>query len=558
MFGGFVMYCSRFIILIAVITLGFGSSGLLFSPLPAGAAAKDGSDQINYYKKWVEEDVLYIITEDEKATFKALRNDEERESFIEQFWLRRNPTQRLGDNPFREEHYRRIAFANQHFASGIPGWRTDRGRIYIMYGEPDQKESHPTGGTYYRPTNEGGGSTTTFPFEKWWYRYIEGVDSDVEIEFVDPTFSGEYRIAMHPDEKDALLHVPGQGLTTAEELGLADKSDRLSANPTIWFEGSAQTYGMGARDSPFSRMEQYFNVQRPPKIKYEDLKIAVSTRINYDPLPYNVRLDYVRLSTDKILVPITVDISNQSLEFQKELDVNRASLNVYGMVTTLTNRIAWEFEEEIVAEFSDENFEIGKDQRSQFQKLISLPPGQRYKLDLVLKDVNSEKMGTQTIPISTPKYKDGTLQSSSVILARSVKRAPQSLDRLDQYVLGDLKVVPMVSLEFLPGQNLIPYVQIYNVAIDQTTLKPSIEVVYTIKNGDKVISEQEDLTGNSLQLFSGERVVLLTSIPLEAILPGDYTLEISFRDTIADRSHKVSTDFKVIPDPQVAEEVSKQ
>jgi len=549
------MYFSRFITLIAFIILALGECVFLPGHPSASAADEGGRDQINYYKQWVEEDVLYIITEDEKATFNALRTDEERENFIEQFWLRRNPTQRLGDNPFREEHYRRIAYANQHFASGIPGWKTDRGRIYIMYGPPDQLESHPTGGTYYREVHEGGGSTTTFPFEKWWYRHIDGFDGDVEIEFVDPSFSGEYRIAMNPDEKDALLNVPGQGLTEMERLGFTDKADRISFNPQGWFEpGNPATAGMRAKDSPFNRMEQYFNLQKPPQIKYEDLKVAVSTRVSYEPLQYNVRLDYVRLSSDKVLVPITVGISNQELEFTKVMDVNRASLNVYGMVTTLTGRIAWEFEEEIAAEFSDENFEMGKNQRSQFQKLISLPPGQRYKLDLVLKDVNSEKMGPRTIPVATPNYKEGTLQSSSIILARSIKKAPQSLNRLDQYVLGDLKVVPMVTHEYAPDQNLIPYVQIYNVAIDQTTLKPSIEVVYTIKKEGEVLAEEKDLTGASIQLSSGERVVLLAQIPLKNISPGNYTLEITVRDVITDRSHKASTDFKVVePNPLVAE-----
>jgi GWxTD domain-containing protein len=549
------MYFSRFIILIAFMILTLGESVFLPGPPSASAEDEGGRDQINYYKRWVEEDVLYIITEDEKATFKALRTDEERENFIEQFWLRRNPTQRLGDNPFREEHYRRIAYANQHFASGIPGWKTDRGRIYIMYGQPDQLESHPTGGTYYREVHEGGGSTTTFPFEKWWYRHIDGFDGDVEIEFVDPSFSGEYRIAMNPDEKDALLNVPGQGLTEMERLGYTDKADRISFNPQGWFEpGNPATAGMRAKDSPFNRMEQYFNLQRPPQIKFEDLKVAVSTRVSYEPLQYDVRLDYVRLSSDKVLVPITVDISNQELEFTKQMDVNRASLNVYGMVTTLTGRIAWEFEEEIAAEFSDENFETGKDQRSQFQKLISLPPGQRYKLDLVLKDVNSEKMGPRTIPLATPNYEEGTLQSSSIILARSIKKAPQSLNRLDQYVLGDLKVVPMVTPEYTPDQNLIPYVQIYNVAIDQTTLKPSIEVVYTLKKEGEVVAEVQDLTGASIQLFSGERVVLLAQIPLKNVPTGMYTLEITVRDVIANRSHKAATDFKVSePSPLVAE-----
>src|SRR6184192_4683742 len=180
------------------------------------------------YKQWLNEDVVYIITPEERNAFLQLETNEEREQFIEQFWLRRSSNPDLPDNDFKEEHYRRIAYANEHYASGIPGWKTDRGRMYIQWGKPDETESHPSGGTYNRESYEGGGSTSTYPFERWFYRYLPGVGSGIELEFVDPTGSGEYRLARNPDEKDALLHVPGAGLTLAEEMGLSDKGDRIS------------------------------------------------------------------------------------------------------------------------------------------------------------------------------------------------------------------------------------------------------------------------------------------------------------------------------------------
>src|SRR6202521_360955 len=161
------------------------------------------------YKKWLNEDVVYIITDEEKSAFKRLATDEERQSFVEQFWLRRDPTPDTEENEFKEEHYRRIAYANERFASGIPGWKTDRGMIYIKYGPPDEIESHPSGGSYQRPIEQGGGSTTTYPFETWRYRYIEGIGTNVVIEFVDVTMTGEYRMTTDPQEKDALQHVPG-------------------------------------------------------------------------------------------------------------------------------------------------------------------------------------------------------------------------------------------------------------------------------------------------------------------------------------------------------------
>jgi GWxTD domain-containing protein len=92
--------------------------------------------------------------------------------FIEQFWLRRNPNPDSPENEFKDEHYARIAYANEHFAAGKPGWMTDRGHIYIAYGKPDSIDSHPSGGSYERPMEEGGGKTSTFPFEVWHYRYL--------------------------------------------------------------------------------------------------------------------------------------------------------------------------------------------------------------------------------------------------------------------------------------------------------------------------------------------------------------------------------------------------
>src|SRR4051795_11389416 len=242
------------------------------------------------YKKWLDEDVRYIISDEERAAFKQLSNDEERDAFIEQFWLRRDPTPDTIENEFKEEHYRRIAYTNEQFASGIPGWKTDRGRIYITYGPPDEKETHPSGGSYERPSEEGGGTTSTFPFEQWRYRYIEGIGTDIIIEFVDPTMSGEYRMTMDPSEKDALLYVPNAGLTLMEQMGLSSKTDRF--NRTDGTHLGVPFGGETSRMNQFNRLEQYAKLQRPPSVKFKDLEAAVNSRISYNLLPMKVRVDY--------------------------------------------------------------------------------------------------------------------------------------------------------------------------------------------------------------------------------------------------------------------------
>jgi GWxTD domain-containing protein len=498
-----------------------------------------------YYKKWLDEDAVYIISEEEKKVFKDLKTDEERESFIEQFWARRDPDPRTPENEFKEEHYLRIAYANDHFPSGIPGWKTDRGRIYITFGKPAEIESHPSGGTYNREIYEGGGTTSTFPFERWRYRHIDGIGDDIEIEFVDQTMSGEYRIAMSPDEKDALMMVPGAGLTWAEEMGMSKKEDRPYFNPSAANDPSARGGYMRAKDMPFARMEQYFNLQRPPQVKFEDLKSMVTTHITYSNLPYEMRADYIRLSSDKVLVPITIELQNHDLEFKKELDFNRAAVNVYGIVTGLNNRILAEFEHVITTEYTDQYFEQGKKNRSQYQKIVALPPGQRFKLDLVLKDINSGNVGVLSRGLVVPKYDAEQLQASSIILANKVETVANNSDQLEQYVIGDLKIQPNVKCEYVPGQFLIPYMQVYNATLDQTSLKPSLEITFTLKSGGKVLEALQDLAGDSIQFFSGQRVVVLGKIPLKSVAPGKYELEMKIVDRISNRTLLNSAAFRV-------------
>src|ERR1700752_1756447 len=248
------------------------------------------------YRQWLNEDVVYIISPEERQAFLQLDTNEEREQFIEQFWLRRSSNPDLPDNDFKEEHYRRIAYANEHFASGIPGWKTDRGRMYIMWGPADEVESHPMGGTYDRPIEEGGGSTSTYPFETWRYRYIEGIGNEVILEFVDPTMSGEYRLTTNPDEKDALLHVDGLGLTLDEQLNGGNKGDRITGIGPGAYRGNALGNAPTRNNNQFDRLELMTKVFRPPEIKFKDLETIVTTRLSYNLLPFDFRTDFIRVT----------------------------------------------------------------------------------------------------------------------------------------------------------------------------------------------------------------------------------------------------------------------
>jgi len=300
------------------------------------------------YRKWLNEDVTYIITDEERQAWKRLSTDDEREQFIEQFWLRRDPTPDTEENEYKEEHYRRIAYANEHYASGIPGWKTDRGRTYIVYGPPDEIESHPSGGTYERPFEEGGGTTSTYPFEKWRYRYIDGIGNDINIEFVDTTMSGEYHMSMDPSEKDALLYVPGAGLTMMEQMGLADKTQR--------FQRTDGTHlGTGAGPLPesmneFTRLEQFAKLQKPPAVKFKDLEAAVSSSIRYNTLPFKVQADYIKITDSTILSTVTIQFERKDLQFQQKDGVAKATVNIFARISNLAGRVINTFEDVVSVE----------------------------------------------------------------------------------------------------------------------------------------------------------------------------------------------------------------
>src|SRR5438093_4202573 len=301
-------------VVLLVFSLGFGSLGVGTIVNPAPLHASPPKEKLSKeekrrekaikkemespYKKWLDEEVPYIITDEERSSFRKLSTDDEREQFIEAFWERRNPNPGSPENEAKEEYYRRIAYANEHYASGIPGWKPDRGRIYIMYGPADEIDSHPSGGSYMRPPEEGGGETSTYPFEQWRYRYIDGIGNNVILEFVDPSMSGEYRLTMDPGEKDALLHVPGAGLTQLESMGMGSKADRFTRT-------DGMTLGRALGGTPesmneFTRLDLYSKISRPPEVKFKDLKAVVTSRLSTQLLPFAVRTDYIRATHDDV------------------------------------------------------------------------------------------------------------------------------------------------------------------------------------------------------------------------------------------------------------------
>ncbi len=494
----------------------------------------------NSFKTWLNEDVIYIISPDERTAFLRLETNEEREQFIEQFWLRRSANPDMPDNDFKEEHYRRIAYANEHYASGIPGWKTDRGRIYIIWGAPDEIESHPTGGTYDRPMEEGGGSTTTYPWERWRYRYLEGIQENVELEFVDPSGSGEYHLTMDPSEKDALLYVPGAGLSMMESMGLASKTDRFTRSDGTHLPTSLG--GTPASLNEFTRLELYAKVQRPPEVKYKDLEALVTSRMVRDQLKFNYRTDFLKVTNDTVLVPVTVQVPNNQLQFKNKDGVYTAQLNIFGRVSTLTNRVVQTFEDSVTRDYPESLYKQSMKLSSIYQKSLPLRPG-LYRLDLVIKDVDSGNVGAVNTRLAVPRYEDEKLDASTLILADQIEHVPAKQIGTGQFVLGSSKVRPRLDGDFTTADKLGIYLQIYNLKGDEKTHKSNASFSYTVKKGDQQVMQFKESSTDMKQ--TGDQVTIERLLPLATLTPGKYTLEVNATDLLSNVSISRSAEFSV-------------
>ncbi len=495
------------------------------------------------WKKWLNEDVIYIITDEERAAFKRLKTDDERQQFVEAFWQRRDPTPDTEENEYKEEHYRRIAYANDHYASGIPGWKTDRGMIYIKYGPADEIDSHPSGGSYERPIEEGGGETSTYPFEDWRYRYIEGIGTNIQIEFVDTTMSGEYHMSTDPEEKDALLYVPGAGLTLSEQMGTADKTQR--------FERTDGTHlGTGNQPLPesmneFTRLEQVAKLQAPPAIKFKDLQTADDSNIRYNTLPMMVRADYIRVTDSTVLTSLAIQFKNSDLQYSTKDTASKATINIYGRVTSLTRKPVNWFEDTVTAQFPAEMLQKAMSGSQIYSKTIPLAPG-TYRLNVVAKDTVGNTMNTYEMALNVPHYDEDQLGASSVILADEIERVPTKSIGAGPFVIRSSKVRPRVNDTFKQGETMGIYAELYNFGMDKKTNKPDGSVEYDVVNtadNKTVMTQTEDLS--TIPNSSAFIVTVEKKLPLKSLPPGKYTLKLKVTDKLRGTTLNPSAAFTV-------------
>ena len=498
------------------------------------------SDQ--FLKKWLKQDVRYIITPSERSAFKQLTDDEQRYQFVEQFWLRRDPTPDTFVNETRDEHYRRIAYANERFTSGKPGWKTDRGIIYIMYGPPHTIETEHGGAMTPRNLGQGaqyiiGGSSVTYPHIYWRYRHIPGVDlgNEVVVEFVDRTLSGEYRMARDPFEKDALKHTPFYDIDHMARMGVVDGNNEYARLPS---QLSVADYAM---------MQNYRDLQmaalsKPPQVRFKDLETVIETKLSYNLFPFEFRTDFLKITDNMVLTAVTVATKNKDMTFEQGAGVHKSSVNVFGRITTITGRRVHTFEEPIRQVIPESLFKQSLDRTSLYQTSVPLRSGV-YKVELVLKDLQSGNVGTLYRSIRVPRFPEDQLTTSSIILADKIEAVPIYQATAGPFVLGNAKVLPNVTATFHRAVPMGIYVQVYNLSLDKTTHKSSTTIEYILKKDDQEMRRYKE--ANEKLAGAAQQITLQKLFPLNNLQPGQYSLVVSVTDNLAGRTVSPEAKFTV-------------
>ena len=516
-------------------------------PLQRPRTTKNRSDSKDsrWAKKWID-DVSAIITPEEEAAFRKLATDAERQSFVEIFWRHRDPTPDTAENEYKEEFYRRKAYADEHFSAGKPGSKTDRGLLYIIRGAPSSIDSHP-GGPYMRPAEEGGGQTVAHPFEIWRYRHLEGIGDEIEIEFVDSCECGDYHFTLNRGEKDALLNVPNAGLTDCEARGLCSKADRFRGIETI----GQGFFNSNLQSKEFDRMEVAAKAFAPPAVQRKAIQEieAVRSIVRYNPLLFDVRVDFAKAVEGDVLVPITIQVPNHQLTYVMRDGMQHASLNLYGRLTTLSGKVTNTFDEPLRLDVAPESMEKFAATESLYQQPPSMRPG-RYRLDVVLKDVNGDKVGIFSKSIIVPDFaSEGQLTASSLILADLIEPVAARDIGSGRFVLGANRVRPRVPPSngapavFLRGQKISLWLQVYNLAVDDVTRRPSTTIEYNLRNistGKLVVLAGDD--SSQVRTTTGE---LTLAKHLEPLDPGVYDVSVTINDLIARRSISPTARFEV-------------
>ena len=336
-----------------------------------------------FWQKWINEDLCYIISDNEKAAFKRLHNDEERREFAIQFWLRRDPTPDTPENEYKEEHYRRIAYADHHYASDVPGWKTDRGMVYIRLGAPDEIDASDAGSP-----------------EVWHYRYIQELGTNVEMHFVG---------AGHRLSQDDLAKVrgitPPKGYVLCESMSQFDQVCVPSTNRV--------------------------DIIKTPVVNFKDLDATVNSRVNYTTLPTSVRTDFLRITDSTVSAKVMIQFRNSDLKYATTGRNSKATVHIYGRIQTLSGKTVEWFEDTVTSEIPADRLQPSMGGRKICSRDLLLAPG-TYRLNIVAKDTVGNTFNTFEDALNIPHYEEGQLAASSLVLGDQLQPCVNNVFQQDE------------------------------------------------------------------------------------------------------------------------------
>ncbi|HZO99348.1 MAG TPA: hypothetical protein VFD30_03550 [Terriglobia bacterium] len=349
-------------------------------------------------------------------------------------------------------------------------------------------------------------------------------------------------------EKDALLYTPNAGLTLYEQMGMASKTARFQG-------GGLERLGAGPftqdlQTKQFDRLEQFAKLNKPPAVKFKDLEEIVKTKIRYNLMPFDVRADFVKVTSDTVLTPITIQVKNRDITFANKDGVQRGTVNIFGRVTTLSGRIAQTFEDTVQVDVPAELLPKTVDNSQVYWKALPLKPG-HYRLDIVVKDVNGDRVGNWSKSLQVPDFGDDRLSNSSLIVADQMYPVATKEIGTGNFVIGTMKIRPRVPsadgkpVAFKRNQKLNFWMQVYNLSVDEKTHKPSATIEYDVINtatNQAVVhtTESTEQMGNV-----GEQVTLQKTLSAANLQPGLYRIEIKVNDNVSKQTVDPSATFAV-------------
>jgi hypothetical protein len=444
------------------------------------------------------------------------------------------------ENTYREDHYRRIAYANERFSSGVRAGKPiadtcsssgDHPMKSIRIPRAELMIVHPNKAAD-RPRRILGNSGATATWK---------ILATTLARICRSERFRRYRQRWTPVKGCAGAR-PGRGLELSELHDLLRAQRFSNTNGTTL---PAPLGGLSAGLDEFDISDRYFKVQRPPE-HLKDLSAMVTARIVRNQIHMDYRFDFLRVTHDSVLVPITLQVANRDLSFKGKDGVQSAVLNLYGRITTLSGRVVQTFEDVVSRDFPDSLYQSSVNLSSIYQRSVPLRSG-LYRLDVVLKDAQSGNVGVIDAALRVPLYEEESLDASSLILADQIRPVATSQVGQGPFVIGNYKVRPRINPEFSSADSMGIFLQLYNLKLDVQSHKSDVSVAYRIIKDHQQVWKQDESPEQLQQ--SREQITIERNLPLVSLAPGRYSLEVYVIDLLTNQTVTRTADFTVKPLP---------